>query len=118
PRSAGGQPADQVSIERLNLRRSLLAQFDRERLRLDRHAQGEGAAALDKFQELAFSLLSSGKMREALDIGRESAEIRERYGMTLFGQACLAARRLVEAGGKFITIFWDGYGAFSGCAWD
>jgi uncharacterized protein (DUF1501 family) len=38
--------------------------------------------------------------------------------MTLFGQACLAARRLVEAGSKFITVFWDGYGQFASCAWD
>ena len=38
--------------------------------------------------------------------------------MTLFGQACLAARRLVEAGGRFVTVFWDGFGQFAGCAWD
>jgi hypothetical protein len=106
---------DQISLERLNLRRSLLAQFDQARLGHDRNAR---TAALDKFQQLAFSLLTSGKTREALDIGREPAEIRERYGMTLFGQACLAARRLIEAGGKFVTIFWDGYGQFAGCAWD
>jgi uncharacterized protein (DUF1501 family) len=67
---------------------------------------------------MAFSLITSSKMREALDIGRESMAVREQYGMTLFGQACLAARRLVEAGGKFITVFWDGYGQFSSCAWD
>ncbi len=44
--------------------------------------------------------------------------LRERYGMTLFGQSCLAARRLVEAGGKFVTVFWDGFGQFANCAWD
>ena len=44
--------------------------------------------------------------------------MRERYGLTLFGQSCLAARRLVEAGSKFVTVFWDGFGQFSGCAWD
>ena len=36
--------------------------------------------------------------------------VRESYGMTLFGQACLAARRLVQAGGKFVTVFWDEFG--------
>ncbi len=113
--SALGQSTDQVPIDRLNLRRSLLEQFDHERLRRDRT---DRTVALDKFQQLAFSLLTSGKMREALDIGREPMELRERYGMTLFGQACLAARRLVEAGGRFITVFWDGYGQFAGCAWD
>jgi hypothetical protein len=38
--------------------------------------------------------------------------------MNLFGQSCLAARRVVEAGGRFVSVFWDGYGQFSGCAWD
>src|SRR5262245_61103135 len=44
--------------------------------------------------------------------------LRERYGLTLFGQSCLAARRLVEAGSRFISVFWDGYGQFGNCAWD
>jgi uncharacterized protein (DUF1501 family) len=67
---------------------------------------------------MAFSLVTSTKMRDALDVGREPLSVRESYGMTLFGQACLAARRLVEAGSKFVTIFWDGFGQFAGCAWD
>jgi uncharacterized protein (DUF1501 family) len=57
-------------------------------------------------------------MRRALDVGREPMKLREQYGMTLFGQSCLAARRLVEAGCKFVTIFWDGFGQFASCAWD
>jgi uncharacterized protein (DUF1501 family) len=57
-------------------------------------------------------------MREALDVSREPLAVRERYGATLFGQSCLCARRLVEAGSKFVTVFWDGFGQFSGCAWD
>jgi Protein of unknown function (DUF1501) len=44
--------------------------------------------------------------------------VRESYGLTLLGQGCLCARRLVEAGCKFVTVFWDGFGQFSGCAWD
>jgi hypothetical protein len=100
---------------RLPLRRSLLEQFDRSRVRLDATARTQ---AFDRYQQMAFSLLTSGKMRDALDIGREPLAVRERYGMTLFGQACLAARRLVEAGSQFVTVFWDGYGQFSGCAWD
>jgi hypothetical protein len=111
PAGAASSTVD-VSPERLNLRRSLLSQFDRARQKVDK------AAGFDRFQDLAFSLITSSKMREALDIARESQATREAYGMTLFGQACLAARRLVEAGGKFVTVFWDGYGQFSGCAWD
>ena len=43
--------------------------------------------------------------------------MREAYGMTLFGQSCLAARRLIEAGGKFVTVIWDAYGLNAG-SWD
>src|SRR5262249_18498461 len=43
--------------------------------------------------------------------------LRESYGMTLFGQAALAARRLVEAGSRFVTVFWDEYG-LAGSGWD
>lgn len=111
----GGAGIDAVSPERLGLRRSLLRQLDQARVRLE--AAGE-AGAFDTFQERAFSLLLSPRMREALDIGQEPAALRERYGMNLFGQSCLAARRLVEAGGRFVSVFWDGYGQFAGCAWD
>ena len=107
-------PAD-VSIERLRMRQALLAQFDRNRLSLDRSSQAQG---WDNQQQLAMSLLTSNKMRDALDIGREPIELRERYGMNLFGQGCLAARRLVEAGGKFVTVFWDCFGQFANGAWD
>jgi hypothetical protein len=113
--SADGQALTGLSSERLAQRRSLLEQFDRARARVDGQAR---TGAFDKFQQMAFSLVTSSKMREALDVGREPLAVRETYGMTLFGQACLAARRLVEAGGKFVTVFWDGYGQFAGCAWD
>ena len=49
-------------------------------------------------------------MSEALDFAREPQNVREAYGMTLFGQSCLAARRLVEAGSKFVTVIWDAWG--------
>ena len=47
----------------------------------------------------------------------EPDETRDLYGMTLFGQASLTAARLVEAGGRFITVFWDEYG-LAGTGWD
>ncbi|MFO0880447.1 MAG: DUF1501 domain-containing protein [Gemmataceae bacterium] len=104
-----------VPGRRLDLRRDLLQRFDRARAGVDRAGN---ASIFDRFQQQAFSLISSSRMREALDVGREPHLLRERYGMTLFGQACLAARRLVEAGCKFVTVFWDGYGQFANCAWD
>ena len=110
-RFSSGDSSDDVPVERLNLRRTLLSQFDDRRRALD-------SAVVDHQRAQAFHLLTSGRMRRALDVGREPMSLRERYGMTLFGQSCLAARRLVEAGCKFTTVFWDGYGQFGGCAWD
>ncbi|MGH7127548.1 MAG: DUF1501 domain-containing protein, partial [Planctomycetaceae bacterium] len=75
------------------------------------------AGAYSEFQEMAFSLISSPKVAEALDVRREPAETRDLYGMTLFGQGCLAARRLAEAGSKLVSVFWDEYG-LAGDAWD
>lgn len=104
-----------VSVERLRLRRSLLAQFDESRRLIE---QSRAVAAMDQQRQLAWSLLSSTKIRDALDIGREPREVREAYGMTLFGQSCLAARRLIEAGGRFVSVFWDCFGQFANGAWD
>jgi hypothetical protein len=112
--TAGDLPSD-VPAERLRGRRSLLAQFDAARAAADRRSTTGG---FDRFREMAFSLVTSNRVRDALDVTREPLAVRERYGMHLFGQSCLAARRLVEAGSKFVTVFWDGFGQFAGCAWD
>ncbi len=107
-------PPAELTIDRLNRRRSLLAQFDDSRRHLERTALG---AAHSKFQEMAYSLISSTKAAEALDVRREPDALRDLYGMTLFGQSCLAARRLIEAGTKLVSVFWDEYG-LAGDAWD
>ncbi|HYE30479.1 MAG TPA: DUF1501 domain-containing protein [Methylomirabilota bacterium] len=52
----------------------------------------------------AYRLMTSSKAREAFDLTKEPQKVRERYGMTRFGQCCLLARRLVEAGVRFVTI--------------
>jgi hypothetical protein len=109
------QSPEGLTLDRLNRRKSLLEQFDDARARLDRTGR---AAVYDRHRQQALSLLTSPKLRDALDIGREPMSTRERYGMTLFGQSCLAARRLVESGCRFVTVFWDAYEIFAGCAWD
>src|SRR5439155_10379699 len=93
---------------------SLLGQLDHARRRLE---GGEGARSFDRYQGMAYSLLTSPRLREALDLRREPVAVRESYGMTLFGQAALVARRLVEAGGRFVSVFWDEYG-LADSAWD
>jgi hypothetical protein len=108
--SAATLPAD-ITLDRLNGRKSLLEQFDQARL------HGESTRSHDRFQELALSFLTSDKMRHALDVRREPAAMRQRYGMHLFGQSTLVARRLIEAGAKFVTVFWDEFGLVNS-AWD
>ena len=103
-----------VSIDRLSRRRSLLEQFDDSRRHLDQTAAG---SSLDKFQQQAFSLIGSPEIAEALDTRREDAATRDLYGMTLFGQGCLTARRLLESGTRLVSVFWDEYG-LAGDAWD
>jgi hypothetical protein len=111
--STEGRLRDDIPVERLNVRQSLLSQFEHAQRRVD--ATGH---IFDHHRQRAYSLLTSNAVHEALDIAREPLALRERYGMTLFGQSCLAARRLIEAGTKFVTVFWDGYGQFASCAWD
>jgi hypothetical protein len=103
-----------LTFDRLDRRRSLLEQFEAARPGLDAASEREG---VDRQRSLAYRLLQSGRFREAFDIGREPQSLRELYGVSLFGQATLTARRLVEAGGRFVTVFWDEYG-LAGTGWD
>ena len=83
-------------------RRSLLRQFDQFRGDLDlRH----NLTGTDKFRELAFQMLTSPQAARAFDISGENDKLRERYGRHLWGQGCLLARRLAEAGAAVISLY-------------
>jgi hypothetical protein len=112
--SASAVLPDDVTLDRLDRRRSLVEQFNHMRPSL---ASAAAAANLSKQQETALALLTSNALGEALDVRREPEETRELYGHTLFGQACLAARRACEAGGRVVTVFWDEFG-LAGTGWD
>ncbi len=103
-----------LTLDRLDTRKTLLEQIEHLRRQADAAANRTG---IDRHRSMAFDLLRSGKLRRAFDLGEESDETRSLYGMTLFGQASLTARRLVEAGGRFVTVFWDEYG-LAGTGWD
>jgi hypothetical protein len=107
----GGEGAADITLDRVNTRKSLLDQME------DARRSREKIDTNDPFREMAYSLIGSEKVRQALDVRREPGRTREAYGHTLFGQSCLAARRLVEAGSKFVTVFWDEYG-LAGSGWD
>ncbi len=105
------RPRD-LTVERLGDRESLLKQFDELRRDLDRPVAFRN---YDRFQTRAMSLVASEKTRQALDITREPAALRDRFGRNLFGQSCLMARRLVEAGARYVTVHYD---APDGYGWD
>jgi uncharacterized protein (DUF1501 family) len=97
---------DGMTLDRLNTRRTLLAQIDEERRRLDDLAVA-GLASWDKQQQQAFDLLTSSALRQAFDLSRETPQMVQRYGNTLFGNSTLIARRLIEAGVRFVNVTWD-----------
>lgn len=109
-------PPEGITLDRMNGRDSLVRQLDAAQLamakRMDLTADG-----FDRHRAMARAISLSGKLREALHVQAEPAKLREQYGMNLFGQSCLAARRVMEAGGKFVTVFWDEYGLFN-TGWD
>jgi hypothetical protein len=106
-------PAE-LTIDRFARRRSLLDQLDTARRTFE---ASDANRAVDQHRQMAYSMISSDQVRTALDIQKEAPTVRDRYGMTLFGQSCLAARRLVEAGSRFVTVFWDEFG-LAGSGWD
>lgn len=89
------QPSPGITVERLAQRRALLA-------RVEAHQRELGALPetrqISENQEKAFDTLTSPATRDAFDLAREPAALRDRYGRHLFGQSLLLARRLVEAG--------------------
>ena len=104
---SASQLQTEVTLDRLNTRKSLLGQLNDAIPGLAATSTGR---SLTKHQQSALSLLESSKLAEALDLRKEPAETRQLYGSSLFGQSCLAARRLVEAGSKVVSVFWDEFG--------
>ncbi|HSQ54101.1 MAG TPA: DUF1501 domain-containing protein [Gemmata sp.] len=93
-------PAD-VPPDRMGDRQTLLKNFDRLRSDIDRSGVMSG---LDKYAQQAVGMVTGGQVREALDLVKEPATTREKYGSHLWCQQTLLARRLVEAGTAFVTI--------------
>ena len=95
-------PAD-LELGRMERRRELQRIIDREAGLLERSADVGGFdAAYDK----AIRMLTSARVKEAFDLEAEPAALRDRYGRTTYGQGCLLARRLVEAGVTFVTVYF------------
>lgn len=102
-------PPPSLAANRLEARQSLLRQLDRYQRSVERQAN-RNVQAVSDYQREAFNLMSSAAARRAFDIHAEPARLRDEYGRNSLGQACLMARRLVEAGVRCVTIDhtnWD-----------
>ncbi|MFP6700444.1 MAG: DUF1501 domain-containing protein [Planctomycetaceae bacterium] len=103
---------------RFGSRRELRALVDRLK-RIDDKVAGDPVLALDDYYRQGYDLVTSPEAQKAFDIHSESDTVRESYGRNSFGQRALLARRLVEAGVPFVTLYeggWDHHGGiFSAC---
>jgi Protein of unknown function (DUF1501) len=117
---------ERIKVEDLKLRPEVFA------LRLERRAKLrqaidagmpdiEKAVAdynLDSYYDRALSLVVSGRAREAFDLSSEAPKLRDRYGRNTFGQSCLLARRLVEAGTRVVEVIWPKIANSDNHSWD
>ena len=97
-----------LSTGRYDNRQAIRQQLDRMQ-RLNDEVAGDPVSALDEFYTQGQELMSSAEAQAAFDINRESDELRDKYGRNDFGQRALLARRLVEAGVPFITLYSGGW---------
>ena len=95
---------DGVTFERMQARRELMKMVDAQARIMDHSLAAKG---FDGYYERAMAMLQSPKLRNAFDLASEPEKVREAYGRTTYGQSCLLARRLVEAGTKFVTVFFS-----------
>jgi len=117
PFSVTGDPSDpHFEVPNIGLKDAAQAERVSDRVRLKRRLDGLLRAAdasgtmeaVDGFEAQALQLLTSPAARDAFDLGREPDRVRDRYGRHAWGQQCLMARRLVEAGVEIVTTTFDG----------
>jgi hypothetical protein len=125
PFSLGGDPAsrgfkvrdlnmhDGITTERFDQRRNILSTVDEHFRTLEK---SDAISAMDSFYQSAYNLVSSAAAREAFNLAAESESIRTEYGQNDAGQRMLMARRLVEAGVRFVSMTYGGWDMHAGIA--
>ncbi len=114
---AGDPSAADFKVQNIGLTPDMQSRLDdrvhllegMDRLRRDADSSGL-MGAMDEFSQRAFHMLTSPKVQTAFDLSREPDSVRERYGRHAYGQRGLMARRLVEAGSRFVTMVWENPG--------
>jgi len=118
PRLGDAELQPDLTLDRVLDRHRLLEQFE------DRIRSAETVRASTEYnrgQKLAFDMLTSQAIRTVFDLRKEPDRVRDQYGRTLFGSSTLLARRLVEAGVRFVNVSWDNFSRrfqVSQAAWD
>jgi uncharacterized protein (DUF1501 family) len=98
--------AQGLTVQRLEDRQSLVRHFDTARRQFEATAT---AGAMDRFAHEAYDFVSGPAARKAFDVNKEDPRLRDRYGRHTWGQSCLLARRLIEAGATFVTVHFGGW---------
>ena len=96
---------DDINPARIQSRRNLLQQLDNA----ERSLESAGIEDWHRSHQSAYGLLTDKKARKAFDLTQESQRTRDSYGQTTFGQGCLLARRLAQAGVPYIQVNWSEY---------
>ena len=97
-----------VTVERFGRRQTMLDRLNGWQARVEQSSDAVGA--MDSFYEKAFGIVTSPEAKRAFDLSREHPRLRDEYGRNKLGQSCVLARRLVEAGVRFVTVTnggWD-----------
>ena len=98
--------AEPMSAKKIERRESLLKAVDGLAKKVNGNDQ---IATYDEFHQRAAQMILSTEARKAFAIEEEDAKLRDRYGRNTVGQSCLLARRLVEAGTRFVTVNYGGW---------
>lgn len=106
-RVRGVQLPNGFTLDDLNNREGLRKAFDDTFRGLDK--QADLLDGMDAFHQQALEILRSDKTKSAFEVDKEDSKVRDRYGLDSFGQSVLAARRLVEAGARFVTLSSGGW---------
>jgi hypothetical protein len=104
-----------MSLSRLEDRRGLQRLIDQQ---TDLLSWSETARGMDAFYSRALTMLSRPKVKQAFDLSAEPDRLRDDYGRTTYGQSCLLARRLIEAGVRFVTVYYAPFIGGGNGGWD